>query len=59
MKKEKHYYETAFEDGEVCYYYTLLDEDGNEEDECFCEVYSLNYKGTFDSDGNEVPFYTD
>lgn len=59
MKKDKIYYETVFGDGEVYYYYTLRDEDGNEGDESFCEVYSLNYKGTFDSNDNEVPYYTD
>ena len=59
MQKEKIYLETVFGDDEVRFYYALQDKDGNEDDEAYYyEVYSLEYQGTFDSNGNEVPHYT-
>ena len=58
MQKDKIYYETVFGDDEVRFYYTLQNKDGNEDDEVYYEVYSLDYQGTFDSNGNEATYYT-
>ena len=58
MQKDKIYYETVFGDDEVRFYYALQDKDGNEDNEVYYEVYSLDYQGAFDSNGNEIPYYT-